>query len=690
MFSLDLQARILTLIFSEAVQVSSLSINQFTLQNRRLTPTQSFSLTSSSSTQSSDGTDFIIDISNADFNSISALHPLSTSIEDTFLSVTSNGVQDFAGNNLVPIPSTSALPASNHSLDRTSPRLTAAYFDGNTGILRLEFDETVSLESFTPQAVRLQNSASSPSQSLVITAGTATRPINTAISLELSDADRNAIKSMADLLTDISNSFISFPSSLVQDMHSNQVTPALASAARAFSSITIDTTRPNLFRFDLDLNTGLISVSFDEVVNLSSLSLTEISLQNAQGSSLPLTNSLPSSTALLSEVSITISPQELDLLKQMEICLASPSCYLSATASLLTDTTSNPLMPISTSLPLLVSQYIPDTIPPQVLDFAILDLDGGGLISLVFSEVVRSSSFNAESIFLHERFANATYNLSISQQSTLQSSLSQSTLNLTLSDYDLNRIKLNIQLCISISSCFLTLNSQLVTDQSNNAVYSPPNQQFQPSMFIYDTTSPVLTQWELSLASTGLAVFLFDEIISEASFDVSQIVFHNPFGSNNSFTPSSGSFSRSDGFSIIYSFTQSDLDWIKNYRQICSRLEDCYIAFNSSLITDVSNNAVTPVSIGPSALRVISYTPDRLDPYLVAFTKFDLESRSFNLLFNEPVDISTVVFTNITISRQPYSYAFITLGGGEIESVDSLNKEVCTKKTNWDEILSKV
>ena len=160
MFSLDLQARTLSLVFTEAIQVSSLSINQFSIQDRQLTPSQTFSFTSSSSTQSGDGTDISIDVSNGDFNGISFFDPLGTSIEDTFLIVTSNGAQDFAGNNIVPILSSFGLRVENHSLDRTSPMLTSASFDSNTGFLRLEFDETISIDSFTPIVIRLQNSVS--------------------------------------------------------------------------------------------------------------------------------------------------------------------------------------------------------------------------------------------------------------------------------------------------------------------------------------------------------------------------------------------------------------------------------------------------------------------------------------------------------------------------------------------------
>ena len=681
MFSLDLQARTLSLVFSEAIQVSSLSINQFSIQDRQLTPSQSFSFTSSSSTQSTDGTDISIDISNADFNTISSLDPLGTSIEDTFLIVTTNGAQDFAGNNIVPILSSLALRPENHSLDRTSPQLTAASLDSDSGVLRLEFDETVSLESFSPSLIRLQNSASTPSQFIVLSGGVSSRPISTAILLQLLDTDRNTIKSLTNLLTDATNSFISFPSSLVQDMHYNPISPVSPSAARAISPLTPDTTDPVLYKFDFDLDTGLLLLSFDETVDLSTLSVSSLSLLSSPGTAsqiLFLSNSVPSSTGLLLEVSLSLNNLELDLLKQREICLTSDSCFLSVATSFLRDTNSNPIALISASAPLQVTGFIPDTTQPLLLEFDIFDLNSGGLISLQFSETVRAASFNLESISLHERFANSLTNLSISQQSYLQNPVSDITINLTLSRYDLNKIKLDPALCISPSSCFLSVNSQLVTDQSGNFISTDSNSPFQPALFIYDTTPPNLVEWEISLASTGIAVFLFDEIISEASFDSSQLVFLNPLDTNETFSPSSGAITRSpDGFSIVYSFTQSDLDGIKVSQLICTRQEDCYLSFTPALITDVSSVPVVPRSVGLDSLQTSGYSPDRMPPYLVSFTQFNLETRSLNLLFNEPVDISTAVLTDLTIIKHRYTYVFITLGGGEIEWVDPYRKEVC-------------
>ena len=687
MFSLDLQARTLSLVFTEAIQVSSLSINQFSIQDRQLTPSQTFSFTSSSSTQSGDGTDISIDISNGDFNGISFLEPLGTSVEDTFLTVTSNGAQDFAGNNILPILSTFGLRVENHSLDRTSPVLTAASFDSNTGFLRLQFDETVSIDSFTPTVIRLQNSVASPSQSILLSGGVSTQPVSTVVLIGLSEADRNTIKSLTDLLINTSNSFISFPSSMVEDMHSNPVNPITSSSARVIAPVTADSTSPVIYSFDMDLDTGVLSLYFDETVDLSILSVSSLSLQSSgiSSSGLFLSESISSSAGLLTEVLITLSLSELNLLKQGEICLTSLSCYLSASSSLLQDTSSNPLTPISILEGLLVSQFIPDTTQPVLLDFSVFSLDSGGLISLIFSETVRATSFRPESLLLQDRYSNSSTSLFVSSQSSLQTFTPDTVLNLTLSFYDLSRINLDTQLCASVTSCYLSIDSELVTDQSGNSINSVSTSSYQPTVFLYDVSPPILLEWDLSLESTGVAVFVFNEVVSEASFDSSQLAFLNPFDSNDTFSPSSGTFARSsDGFSISYYFTQSDLDGIQGYQQICDSFTGCYLAYSSSLITDVSSLPVVARSVGVDSLQVASYIADRRQPYLVSFPRFDLDSRSFNLLFSEPVDISTAVLTDITIIKHRYTYVYLTLSGGEIEWVYPSRKEVRVKLTPED------
>ena len=687
MFSLDLQARTLSLVFTEAIQVSSLSINQFSIQDRQLTPSQTFSFTSSSSTQSGDGTDISIDVSNGDFNGISFFDPLGTSIEDTFLIVTSNGAQDFAGNNIVPILSSFGLRVENHSLDRTSPMLTSASFDSNTGFLRLEFDETISIDSFTPIVIRLQNSVASPFQSIVLSGGVSTRPISTVILIELLETDRNIIKSLTNLLIDTSNSFISFPSSMVEDMHSNPVVPITSSSARVIAPVTADSTSPIIYSFDMDLDTGVLSLYFDETVDLSTLSLSSLSLQSsgAFSSSILLPESISSSLGLLTEVFITLSLSELNLLKQEEICLSSLSCYLSATSSLVQDTSSNPLTPISNSAALPVSQFIPDTTLPILSEFSVFSLDSGGLISLVFSETVRATSFRPESLLLHDRYSNSSTSLSLSSQSSLQILTPNTVLNLTLSFSDLSRISLDTQLCTSVTSCYLSIDSELVTDQSGNSISSVSTSSYQPTVFLYDVSPPALLEWELSLENAGIAVFIFNEVVSEASFDSSQLVFLNPFDSNETFSPSSGTFSRStDGFSILYYFTESDIDGIKGYQQICNSFDGCFLAYSSSLVTDVSNLPVVARAVGLDSLPVTSYIADRGQPYLASFPRFDLDSRSFNLLFSEPVDIYTAVLTNITLIKHRYTYVYITLSGGDIEWVYPSKKEVRVKLTPED------
>ena len=123
-WSLNMNAYTLTLNFSEAVRVSTLSVGALTIQNAA-TATTSYTLTNSTSS-SSNGTSIVINLSTVDFNAIAENTSLATSISNSFLTLTSSAIQDGFGNNVTAV--TTGLQAASF----TANTVTATTFKVTT------------------------------------------------------------------------------------------------------------------------------------------------------------------------------------------------------------------------------------------------------------------------------------------------------------------------------------------------------------------------------------------------------------------------------------------------------------------------------------------------------------------------------------------------------------------------------
>merc|ERR1719238_613647 len=94
----------------------------------------------------------------------------------------------------------------------------------------------------------------------------------------LSAADRGAINSDAHLAYDAYTTFALVTSVLVKDIAGNVLTTLVSGAALAASSYTPDSTGPMLLDFSVDLDTGLLVLSFSELVRADSFDPTGITL----------------------------------------------------------------------------------------------------------------------------------------------------------------------------------------------------------------------------------------------------------------------------------------------------------------------------------------------------------------------------------------------------------------------------
>ena len=96
--------------------------------------------------------------------------------------------------------------------------------------------------------------------------------------------DLDEIKRILEIATSVNNSFLSFPPFLVRDMNSNQIRERNTSFAIQVDTFVEDTTRPELVAFDLDMDADLLTLTFSETVDASSINYTSITLISAPNS----------------------------------------------------------------------------------------------------------------------------------------------------------------------------------------------------------------------------------------------------------------------------------------------------------------------------------------------------------------------------------------------------------------------
>ena len=89
----------------------------------------------------------------------------------------------------------------------------------------------------------------------------------------------NSIKNEPSLGTSLTNTYISFSDGSVMDLFGNNVTGISNASALPAARVIADMTPPEVVAFDLDLNEGIISLNFSEIVDITTLNVTGIHLQ---------------------------------------------------------------------------------------------------------------------------------------------------------------------------------------------------------------------------------------------------------------------------------------------------------------------------------------------------------------------------------------------------------------------------
>ena len=493
----------------------------------------------------------------------------------------------------------------------------------------------------------------------------------TEVTVRLSFVDHYRLSIDSGIATNVSNTFlvIEHYNQLFNNAGSLLTIPP-ASPLQAVMVIP-DTTGPMLLSFDLDLNTGLLTLRFSEPVTDYLALPSAITLQSASNgtaTSYTLTGGGLQSHPSTATLEVIISFEDLNAVKALlDLATSAGNTFLSFSSNITTDYAFNEAEPIASSNAVPVFSFIPDTTPPMLIGFS-LDMNSGELM-LTYDEAISESSFEPSAIILQSA-SNGTGTSYILTGGTLLSNTSTASLNVMISTEDLNAIKAHFDLSTLI--IFLSFAPNIITDYALNKALPITSSNGVPvSSFIPDTTPPTLISFSLDMDAAEL-LLTYSESVNASTFDPTQITLENrPVSRSISYTLTSGAVSALNYTVILVSLSQDDFFAITSENQLAvslntTYLEDDFFAFayyySPSSITDTSGNPSSPVT----GLQAAALTADQTSPFLLMFT-LDLSLSELNLTFSEPVDVDTFDITSLTLQSGPgtMSTAY-TLTGGRV------------------------
>ena len=589
-----------------------------------------------------------------DILQLQLLNDLATSNTNTYLSLTAIATQDTAGNAVVPVESLSAIQVNTFAADVTPPQLQRFDLDLDAGFLNLTFNEVTDAASFTPTLVSFSDSNNTVAV-VSLTGGTTLSRNGLRIDVALATEDLNTLKSNSIVATARWNTYMFFGEGAVTDAAGNNIT-AFTAAVRV-GILVADNRPPVLIEFNVDIGARVITLVFDEFINASIFSPTNLTLINST-LSLPASSffrlTTSSSVSSAGENNITISIGEDDfhfILNNVYLATSSANTFVLLAGGAVLDLAGNPILPIELPNPFPVTNFNLDIQPPFLREYS-LDMNTG-ILSMTFSEAINKVSLDVSGITIHSTESSEpgreSFTLTIFDQ---VNSSQPNILEITLATVDVNGIKALTSLAVTQNSTFISLTSSVISDTVNNPLsYIPETRAVRASEYTADSNRPALIQFTFDL-DEGRLILKFNETVDISTVQLSQLVLQStPFTASVHVHLAMTSILGADTASLDILIDKDDLNEIKRL-PVCTSLLDCYLSFPETILNDTSGNRVVEVTHNEAVL-VANFIPDSTPPQLEAFSVFDFDEGFITLNFSETVNLTSFQVTEIRLQDLP-------------------------------------
>ena len=653
-FNLDINMGLLQMTFNEPVNILS-PINQilFIDNSSILHLTQVYTLIGNGTFSTGMGSlpmlSLILDTE--DLNAIKVNQQLCSSSSNTFLIVSSGLAEDRSGNRIQ--ENTIGIQVSNYIPDTEPPTISSSNLDLDIGELVIEFSEPILINMLDLSRIYL--TGSSREQNGLNLSGSVIRNatnFDTSITFFFSVFSLNTIKISQSICTTRSNCFIYASANSYRDTSNNSVLQSTINAR--ISTLIPDSTRPIILAYNLDLNTGVVTLSFDEPIDSITFNPTGLTFIATSSS---LTYSLTDAffyrtESLNTTVQVLLGPDSLNEVKLLNTQGAS----LAADSSTARDVAMPPnsLTSISPLNSLQFSMFVPDITPPELVSFR-PGFPNETDITFLFSEFVNGSSLREDQITLRLSTRQGIFEYSTFNEGRVTSILISERITYTFSQSDFNEtLRSQYSKAISNGSVSLLLGAGFIFDLNNNFLMPI----LTPVQFTTDNIRPTLLNFTLDL-DMGLIDLSFSEavnIFSVAGMARLQNAPESPtvsinIAQNGTIIPDSVASS-----AVVFRLSETDLNNIKTASNIGTSISNTYLALEESIARDLSGNLLSP---GQRATQAFIVLLDTSRPLLNSFT-FDIDQGIVTLRFSESVSTITLNHTRIYLTgmlqAQPTGY----------------------------------
>ena len=674
-FSLDLNSGVFDIFFSEAiVNFRILDIN-VTSSRRNLPVAPIIHVLDSTPVPISGPSSILsLQLSASNLNALK-FDPFLSSNNDTEVNYPFNSFQDVYDN-----PTLGGSLSHPPTPDRNRPAVLAFDLDMNSNLLSLVFNETVEIGSLDLSAVTIQNDATAPTSSVQLTSPESTVLVGfSVVEIVLSIGDVDRIKSLQDLAVSNDTTFISISEGLVNDTAQPMPNVNTEVLGLRVANFIPDTTELNFLRFDLNLTTNTLILYFDEPVDISSFTLTVLTLLDIDNNNVSfsvLDAQIPSTNT--KTVEIMLLQSDVNVLNILPICTSQEDCYLNLTDMVAVDTVGNPVN-FTVDLPVRVDMFGVDTVPPELVQFQELDLNVGQL-TITFSETVFVNTAMPMSLNLTNWYEDRrrTITLQLDGNATVLSN-NGPTLVIQLSTEDLNIIKLpSNRLCTDDQFCWIRFDSSFIQDAFANPIVPIIDQSFVDSEFVDvivpDTTPPVLLGFSLDMNATLLS-FTFDEVVttSVGFFTPRAITIQDSLNSSSSVSLAT---STSDDLvlpslptELVLNISDTDVIFLQQDLIVATSINTTWLIYTEFFAADIFLNRIVPTFDEINATMAQDYIADSIRPNVIAFRELSYVTNSFSVEFSEPVLADSYESSRFIIHSQSQDGLNYTLTAGNTSLV---------------------
>ena len=631
-FTLDMNTGVIIMTFDDAVQPTSvLPSSALLLNNQRKL------YVSASYINSSDSYILQLWINSAELFRLKQIISVAANVQNTVITITQSFVRDAFDNDCVPISCNEPLRVSTFIVDLTAPYVRNFTLDLNEGLLIVHFSEVVDIASFSI----FGNIFSSGYQLFNSIMVFPTHPYDQ-VFVSMSDNDHSMFIELGNISDIISNISLAVD---VLDMAGNMLIPFSLENSSHLVTFIADITSFKLQSFSLDMNTGMLILTFSKAVNVSTLRVSGITFLNRYTQFRSTANYTLTDSYIwcINETVIegVFDVQDFNAIagnRELATSLANTFMLLSYCAIM--DVDGNCILETS---PLQATHYARDETPVSIYDFS-LDLSADHL-DLSFSEAVVAASLDPTQITLQNTSNGSGSSYTLTGGTPLSDPNDVSILSLLLAQNDLNAIKLMEHLATNINNTYMSYTSKTIRDMAgNNVVALSPGRALWTASFSSDSAPPNLSEAYLDFQTIqGVLSLIFNEPVILESFNISGIAMQDRQSDPNvTLTLTSGVISSNDSVVIEIVFTDPEFDQIKSLYDLTNG--SVFITVDSSTVSDISgnfNNAVVSSSAFP--------VTQSHQPFELLYFEWNTETGFIALGFSEEVNVSTFMLSQLTL-----------------------------------------